>query len=554
MRSDEVMSLAKGFAPVVVEFVARAVAPFSSRIKALEDRVPLKGDPGPPGEAKDGKDGIGLTDSHQDDRGHLILVYSDGRTKDVGKIRGESPELPAPLKGDPGPPGKDADQSRMEAISLRLDGVVSELASLRSQVASAKDGQVPASVKGDPGPPGKDADPTRIDALYARLDTLAAEVARLSGQVSAIEARPIPQKGDPGPPGKDADQSRLDALAAEVAKLSGQVAAVEARSLMQPQKGDPGPPGKDADAEALAALTANVFKLTEQVVEVRLSWAEQRAKVPQKGDPGPPGKDADLQVIETLKSGLEDLSTRLAGAIRLMAEDQTRITVINDEVKSVAGKATAAAVAKVEEVLRSHKFKVPSFVIDEKGDLLVAADDELVVIGRVRGKDGKDGSDGISVVSLKVDESGDLIVRTSDGKEEKAGHVVGQKGEPGADGFGFDDLSVVFDGERSFSFAFVKGDRKKEFGPFPVPHMIHRGVYAEGRQYLRGDAVTWGGSCWVAIKDTRSKPGERGNGDTGWLLAVKAGQPGKDGEKGDPGPPGKDFTPPRPSGFGVGRS
>lgn len=65
----------------------------------------------------------------------------------------------------------------------------------------------------------------------------------------------------------------------------------------------------------------------------------------------------------------------------------------------------------------------------------------------------------------------------------------------------------------------------------------------QGVKYLEGDGVTWGGSFWIAQKDTATKP------DGGeWRLAVKKGRDGKDGlagergEKGLPGPAGRDLT------------
>ena len=52
---------------------------------------------------------------------------------------------------------------------------------------------------------------------------------------------------------------------------------------------------------------------------------------------------------------------------------------------------------------------------------------------------------------------------------------------------------------------------------------IYRDVYKAGSDYERGDAVTYGGSLWIATKDA---PGTPGNGD-GWRLAVKRGRDAK---------------------------
>jgi Collagen triple helix repeat (20 copies) len=55
--------------------------------------------------------------------------------------------------------------------------------------------------------------------------------------------------------------------------------------------------------------------------------------------------------------------------------------------------------------------------------------------------------------------------------------------------------------------------------------VIDRGVYREGEKYAKGDGVTWGGSFWIAQKDTDSKPD---SADGSWRLAVKRGRDGAD--------------------------
>jgi hypothetical protein len=106
--------------------------------------------------------------------------------------------------------------------------------------------------------------------------------------------------------------------------------------------------------------------------------------------------------------------------------------------------------------------------------------------------------------------------------------TVGDKGEKGADGkdgLGFDDLSVLHDGERGVTFRFLKGDQVKEF-TVTIPALIYRGVYSTGKSYEKGDTVTWSGSVWHCEKATMSKPDDN-SGD--WRLAVKHGRDGKDG-------------------------
>lgn len=138
-----------------------------------------------------------------------------------------------------------------------------------------------------------------------------------------------------------------------------------------------------------------------------------------------------------------------------------------------------------------------------------------------------------------------------DGKDGKDG----LNGKDGQDGFGFDDMTMEYDGERTFTWKWTKGDRV-EARSFNVPFVLDRGVYAPSHGYTKGDGVTTGGSWWIAQKETSSKPGE-GNSD--WRLAVKRGRDGKDGEKGPkgdpgaPGSPGRDLTNMGPDGSKWGR-
>lgn len=93
---------------------------------------------------------------------------------------------------------------------------------------------------------------------------------------------------------------------------------------------------------------------------------------------------------------------------------------------------------------------------------------------------------------------------------------------PPRDGFGFDDLSFDYDGERTLTLRFTKGDQTKEF-PINLPIPIYRGVYRDGEFYKKGDTTTWAGSVWIAKNDTPNHPRD----GVSWQLAVKAGRDGR---------------------------
>ncbi len=131
----------------------------------------------------------------------------------------------------------------------------------------------------------------------------------------------------------------------------------------------------------------------------------------------------------------------------------------------------------------------------------------------------------ISVKSALIDRENKLVLTFSNGETKELGNVVGDDGKPGADGLGFDDLSVEYDGEKTVTLKFVRGEQSKEF-PLVLPVVIDRGVFSEGKTYEPGDGVTWGGSFWIAQETTAEKP----DSTKGWRLAVKKGRDGKDGK------------------------
>lgn len=146
------------------------------------------------------------------------------------------------------------------------------------------------------------------------------------------------------------------------------------------------------------------------------------------------------------------------------------------------------------------------------------------------GEKGAPGKDGADVVGAIRDADGHLILTLSNGLAKDVGRVVGHDGAKGADGkdgqdgVGFDDMGVDFDGDRTVTLKWTRGEKtvKREI-VFPVP--LDRGVYSKGKDYQAGDGVTYGGSFWLAQEDTTDVPGS----SKAWRLAIKKGRDGKDG-------------------------
>lgn len=157
------------------------------------------------------------------------------------------------------------------------------------------------------------------------------------------------------------------------------------------------------------------------------------------------------------------------------------------------------------------------------------------------GRDGKDGIDGrdgekgdrgrngADIAGATIGRDGQLLITLSNGDLLDLGPVTGR------DGFGFDDLSIEHDGERTITLKFMRGEDVKEFHvKFAVP--LYRGVYQAGQIYERGDLVTFGGSIFHANDDTTDKPEEISRA---WTLAAKRGRDGRNGRDGERGPEGK---------------
>jgi hypothetical protein len=150
------------------------------------------------------------------------------------------------------------------------------------------------------------------------------------------------------------------------------------------------------------------------------------------------------------------------------------------------------------------------------------------------GRQGEKGRDGLDVKDLFRAEGGRLMAVLSDGTTKDLGEFVGkdgEKGQDGKDGLGFDDFSADYDGERTVTLKWVRGEQVKSYA-WTLPVVIHKGFWREGMEAKQGDSMTHAGSLWIALRDTKAAPGYDAKED--WILAARKG---RDGDKGDPGTP-----------------
>lgn len=127
------------------------------------------------------------------------------------------------------------------------------------------------------------------------------------------------------------------------------------------------------------------------------------------------------------------------------------------------------------------------------------------------GRDGRDASD-LQVIAKMIDERMALSV---------AEFIASFKIVPSAD-------------FRTHTLSAGAGDARVEL-ELATPVFIDCGVWKEGSSYRNGDGVTWGGSFWIAQRDTDRKPDTP---ESGWRLAVKRGRDGRDGKSGEKGDSG----------------
>lgn len=136
-----------------------------------------------------------------------------------------------------------------------------------------------------------------------------------------------------------------------------------------------------------------------------------------------------------------------------------------------------------------------------------------------KGAIGERGRDGIGVAGAAITRDGELMLTLTDGVVLTPGRVDGR------DGLGFDDMTVAYDGVRTVTLRFARGDKLFEHAlVFPV--LIYRGVFQAGHGYAEGDLVTINGSLYHCNAPTQTRPGD---GSPDWTLAVKHGRDGRNG-------------------------
>lgn len=148
----------------------------------------------------------------------------------------------------------------------------------------------------------------------------------------------------------------------------------------------------------------------------------------------------------------------------------------------------------------------------------------------VNGKDGRNGIDGKDGAPGLKGKDGANGIDGKDGRDGAIGRdgqagLPGRDGKDGKDGIDFADLNEFYEDDGRIlvrQWLSPSGEIKKEFRHVTAAPLF-RGIWQQ-RDYQRGDQVTHNGSQWIALHDTKAKPGEP---NSGWQLTVKRGRDGK---------------------------
>ena len=267
------------------------------------------------------------------------------------------------------------------------------------------------------------------------------------------------------------------------------------------------------DATAFGAELAGIVKAAVAPVVARLELIEKRINdLPLPKDTEP--EQVAALVRDQIKADIDAVRDEVKALVPGMTEEQfaAQLGEIESRVADRAEKSIKAAVSALPPAKDGAPGKS---VTAEELTPIVAAEVQKAVSAIPAAKDG------VGLAGALIDRDGQLVVTLTNGDTKALGAVVGGKG---ADGIGFDDMTVEYDGERRLSLVFARGEEERAFS-FDLPMMIDRGVFVDGTQYATGDTVTFGGSIWVAQK---SQPDGKPGLSEDWRLAVKKGRNAKE--------------------------
>ncbi|ABM32358.1 phage portal protein [Paracidovorax citrulli] len=291
--------------------------------------------------------------------------------------------------------------------------------------------------------------------------------------------------------------------------------------------------GKDADPQAIAALVAKAVGelppakdgapgVSVTLDDVAPLVAEEVAKAvaalprPKDGEPGTSVTPEDVAPM---------VAEQVAKAVQEIPAPQDGKSLAPEDVAPMVAEMVQAAVAEIPRPKDGESVPVGEVqrMVDE------AVSKAMAAVGPP-----KDGAPGRDALQLELQPAIDLEKTYPRGTYAR--HAGGLwrafEATKGLHGWecvvdGIAHLQIEQDG-REFTLVAKTSSGDEVRKSVKVAALVDRGVFRAGAEYEAGDGVTWGGSFFIAQKDSpRGHPGEPGC--DGWRLAVKRG---RDGTKG----------------------
>jgi hypothetical protein len=375
--------------------------------------------------------------------------------------------------------------------------------------------------------------------VAGRVDALASRIAEAEAMLRAF---PKPEKGEPGEKGDRGEpgETAKSPTAEELRQLIGPMipAAEQGPRGEKGERGERGADSKPPSDEELRVLMLPLIHIPEPVHGQKGAPGE-RGEPGEKGDVGQPGERGELgekgdkgepgergEKGERGERGERGEKGDVGPEGPAPTDDDLRFLMAPLIPEPLRGEKGERGDAPSEGELRQIIAPlIPAPIRGEKG--------EAGTPGRegIDGEDGAPGRDALALEILPAIEDARSYPRGSYAKHAgglwrafEATHgmrgwecllegIASETEQLGEDGRTVTRTTVYSSGrafERSFAMAVV----------------LDKGVYKPDATYAPGDAVTWGGSIWIAQKHegAYSKPGTAGSG---WRLSVKAGRDGR---------------------------
>lgn len=383
------------------------------------------------------------------------------------------------------------------------------------------------------------------DSLLKQVHAFAAPAfAALEQRCAAIEAKvnaiPAGAKGEPGDRGEKGERGEPGEPGSD---------GLDGRAGKDGAPGQDGRDGKDTDPAALAAAVEDgITKALPAAVERALAAllpdivAKAAAAVPRPRDgvdgkdgapgadgrdgvDGAVGKDAPPVDVAEIVAALTEKMLRAVDALPKAKDGRDGRDAPDVDIDAVVAK-VAALVPRPRDGVDGKD--APAVDIEALVETVVKRLPEV--------RDGADGQNGADGRSVTLDDVRPVLeaetARWQLAFERRATDMLrdviekmpvprdGMDGAPGRDAFSVDDFEVTLEG-RVFTFALRCGERVVE-KQIKVSFPVDKGTYRSGATYEKGDVVTFGGSQWIALKDTSARPPH-----DDWRCQVRRGTDGK---------------------------